>query len=94
MLSFSCLSKTKKTPLITLFLISPLLISPPFLPVCFKLQQLCLPCSHLVFEDAALDLHAFQQPPQLLHLLIPLLRQLLCLLQPLRLLSQMNAVLI
>lgn len=78
----------------SLIYISPMLIPPSFLPICFKLQQLCLPCRHLVFEDAALDLHASQQPLQLLHLLTPLLRLLLCLLKPLRLLSQTDTILI
>lgn len=73
--------------------VSPLLASPTLLPVCLELQQLCLPCGHLVFEHAALHLHAFQQPLQLLHLLTPLLRLILCPVQQLRLLGETNAVL-
>ena len=75
------------------FFISPLLVLSSILPAGLKLQQLCLTRCHLVFEVAALDLHALQQPLQLLHLLTPPLRQLLRLLQQLRLLNQTNAVL-
>lgn len=67
--------------------ISPLLSFFALLAVCFELQQLRLPGNHLVFEEAALHLHVFQQPLQLLHLLTPLLRLLLHTLQHLGLLA-------
>jgi len=75
-------------------LFSPLLTLLLFLPVLFELQQFCLPFRHLVLEVAALDLHASQQPLQLLHLLTPLLRPLLRRLQLFGPLGQTSAALV
>lgn len=72
--------------------LSPLLVLLSFLPLCLELQKFLLPGGHLVFEDAALHLHASQQPLQLLHLLTPLCGLLLRLLQTLRLFAQTHSV--
>lgn len=78
----------------SLHAVLPLLLLSCFLSACFKLQQLRLSCSHLVVEDAVLDLHVSQQLLQLLHPLTSLCRLLLGLLQPLCLLSQLCLILV
>lgn len=87
----------KSTVLLTVLFfsqISPLFFLLSSLPVCPQLQQLCFSFGHLVSEDTALELHATQQPLQLLHLQTLLLRLILCSLQPLRLLHQTSVILV